>query len=381
MKIKFKFLVSIITSFSLIMSCLLFSSAEENESNKQISIMPLGDSITHGYFGTDGYRKYLYHELDTNGYNIDMVGANNYGSWRPSYTDSNGVTFEYDGDHSGYSGYAIQHITGTETREGILEKIQETDMIATYNPDIVLLQIGTNDILSAYNDGITDRLENLINVILSDMTDPTDVVFVSTIPYMNVEEVYDWFWAYGDAYYNSDHEDFINMIKNYVDEFNASIKTLVEKMQSEGKSVRFADINSVINPETDLQDGVHPNETGYEKMGDYWYGMVTNFLSDEPEETTESNTQQETTEETTASPTDITDVTESATETTLVVTDPYETTTSVTETDITENSTESPDTVLGDINGDNYVNVVDMVKINKFLIRQDELTNEEITRA
>ena len=56
-----------------------------------------------------------------------------------------------------------------------------------------MLQIGTNDILSNYNEGIIDRLENLVNVILEDMNDSDDVVFVSTIPYMDVLMVYDWF--------------------------------------------------------------------------------------------------------------------------------------------------------------------------------------------
>lgn len=251
-----------------------------------VKIMALGDSITDGYFGADGYRKYFYHYMTELGYDIDMVGSKDYGSWRPTYTDSNGVTFDYDGDHSGYSGYAIQYMTGTETRQGILETIQETDMIAACNPDIVLLQIGTNDILSAYNDGIIDRLENLVNVILEDMTDPDDVVFVSTIPYIDVVTRYDWFNSYGDIKWNNTQEAFAEIIKGYVDSYNTQIKQLVTEMQTQGKSVKFADINSVIDPLTDLQDGCHPNETGYEKMGTYWTNLVDSYLSDEPVTTT-----------------------------------------------------------------------------------------------
>ncbi|MDE5648675.1 MAG: hypothetical protein K2I33_02085, partial [Oscillospiraceae bacterium] len=35
-------------------------------------IMALGDSITDGYFGADGYRKYFYHNMTELGYEIDM---------------------------------------------------------------------------------------------------------------------------------------------------------------------------------------------------------------------------------------------------------------------------------------------------------------------
>lgn len=289
-------------------------------------IMALGDSITDGYFGADGYRKYFYHNMTELGYDIDMVGAKNYGSWRPTYTDSNGVTFEYDGDHSGYSGYAIQYMTGTETRQGILETIRETDMIATSDPDIVLLQIGTNDILSAYNDGIIDRLENLVNVILEDMNDPDDVVFVSTIPYMDVLAIYDWFNSYGDVKWQSSQQEFVGIIQSYIDSYNTSIKQMVTEMQTQGKKVKFADINSVINPSTDLQDGCHPNEIGYEKMGSYWASLVDNYLSDEPVVTTAVTTEPIVTTEAQTTVSEITTTTVSTVTTTEPITVPSETT-------------------------------------------------------
>lgn len=295
---------------------------------KSTKIMALGDSITDGYFGTDGYRKYFYHNMTELGYDIDMVGAKNYGGWRPTYTDSNGVTFEYDGDHSGYSGYAIQYMTGTETRQGILETINETDMIAANDPDVVLLQIGTNDILSGYNEGIIDRLENLVNVILEDMTDPDDVIFVSTIPYMDVEEIYSWFWAYGSVQSENTKENFVKIIQDYIDRYNNSIKQMVTEMQTHGKRVKFADINSIIDPSTDLQDGCHPNETGYEKMGSYWANLVDSYLSDEPAVTNAVTTEPEpvvtTNVQTTVS--EITTTTVSSVTTAIPITVPIETT-------------------------------------------------------
>lgn len=257
--------------------------------NEPIKIMALGDSITDGYFGADGYRKYLYHELETMGYSIDMVGAKSGGS---TYTGLNGESFSYDGDHSGYSGYTIEDISGTETRSGILQVIQSTDMVKSCDPDIVLLQIGTNDILSAYNDGIIDRLENLIDVILEDMTEQS-ILYVATIPYFDAVTINDWLWAYGDLKWSNTEEDFAEIVEGYIDSYNNDIENLVFNLQTENKPVKLADINSVINISTDLQDGIHPNENGYEKMGKYWANLLSDELSgnsSQPTETTTKNT-------------------------------------------------------------------------------------------
>ena len=133
------------------------SAVSQTNDSSDVRIMALGDSITDGYWTSGGYRKYLYHELEEKGYtNIDMVGPKGGDSESFNY-HGNYVT--YDGNYAGYSGYAIQYITGTETRQGILETINGDygngkNMIEAYDPDVVLLQIGTNDILSNYNDGI-----------------------------------------------------------------------------------------------------------------------------------------------------------------------------------------------------------------------------------
>ena len=254
--------------------------AAENE--EAVKILSLGDSITDGYWTSGAYRKYMYHDLEQMGYNIDMVGPKGGNSNTFTY---NGQTVSYDDNNAGYSGYAIQEMTTKEHRSGILETIQGTwyngqNMIAAYQPDIVLLQIGTNDILSNYNDGITDRLENLVNVILQDL-DADSTVFVSTIPDIDAYTRADWLGSYGINAWNSTQEEkdqLMETVTGCIDTYNTSIYNLVLKMQSEGKNVQFADINSVVDYQTDLHDGVHPNEAGYENMGNYWAGLLNDFF-------------------------------------------------------------------------------------------------------
>jgi len=247
-----------------------------------VKILSLGDSITDGYWTSGAYRKYMYHDLEQMGYNIDMVGPKGSNSNTFTY---NGQSVSYDDNNAGYSGYAIQEMTTKEHRSGILETIQGTwyngqNMIAAYQPDIVLLQIGTNDILSNYNDGITDRLENLVNVILQDL-DADSTVFVSTIPDIDAYTRADWLGSYGINAWGSTQEEkdqLMETVTGCIDTYNTSIYNLVLKMQSEGKNVQFADINSVVDYQTDLHDGVHPNEAGYENMGNYWAGLLNDFF-------------------------------------------------------------------------------------------------------
>ena len=343
-------------------SSVTVSSAENPDAD--FKIMPIGDSITHGYEVDGGYRRYLSYFLSQKGYDIDFVGPNgNY----PETFDYNGETVSYDGDHCGYSGYAIQYMTGTETRQGILETLQSGNYLATYQPDIVLLQIGTNDILSAYNDGITDRLENLVNYILGEL-DADDTVFVSTIPDIDVAAVYDWFWAYGEVKYNNTLEEFEVIIQDYIDEYNASIPTLVAKLQSEGKNVRFADINSVIDKDTDLKDGVHPHEQGYEKMGTYWCGVLDSFLGGSgPAVTTTTSAAPVTTTSTSYVPTTTTPVstTASTTGTTSISTTTSYVPTTTTPVSTTTSSA-APETTTTQI--DVSYGVYDLVNLSNYLL-------------
>ena len=268
-----KFLKRILSTIvATSMCCTLFggfntirSSADTDDTS--IKILPVGDSITDGYWESGSYRKYMYNYLIENGFNIDMVG--NKGM---DLETSNDIS--YDGNYCAYSGYAIQHITGTEERQGIYEVLVNENIMETYNPDIVLLQIGTNDVLSAYNDGIIDRLENLVDYIISYM-EQDDTLFVTTIPNFDVSVLNDagWLWAYG---WGVPNDELTNTIQSSIDSYNS----------------------------TDLYDGVHPNEVGYQKMGEYWSNVLTSYLKDKSAITTTVTT----------SPIDVTSVEPTTTE-------------------------------------------------------------------
>ena len=266
-----------------------------------IKIMSIGDSITDGY-GTDGsYRKFMYHELTQKGYSIDMVGPQwNWGD--STYEDTaSGESFTYDPAHCGYSGYSIQNFPG---RNGIYETIKEGGYLEQYSPDIVILQIGTNDVIDNYEiDKASERLEVLIDYILSNISSDS-ALFVTTIPDLepNRPDVYDWFANYrhsADWSINYDDDTAEANVQANIKSYNAQVKSLVEKKCSENcQNIYAGDINSVVTDiKTQLKDGVHPNDTGYKLMGNYWAGILDKYLSGS-ESPTETEPQTETVPET-----------------------------------------------------------------------------------
>lgn len=297
-----------------------------------VKIIAMGDSITHGYInGDNGYRKYFCYGLQQNGItNFDMVGPNN--NWSDSATyDWNGTTITYDPAHAGYSGYAIQKIG---SRQGLQETIFDTtyvngdvsgNMMEAYQPDVIMLQIGTNDVLDAQLTGIGDRLEELVDKLIPYVSGDGQVLYLASIPNIDAIERYDWLgayeWTYGVSY-KSDPEKFVATVQAAVDDYNTIVKNLVAKKQAEGAHIEFSDINSTIDISAgDLKDGVHPSEQGYAKMGQYWSNLLTEtyFHGTVTPTTTPTATTTTTTETTTTTTTGTTTATDST---------PAETTTS-----------------------------------------------------
>ena len=172
-------------------------------------------------------------------------------------------------------------------------------MLEVYDPDMILLQIGTNDLLDAQGEDAPERLEALVDKIALYL-DEDDVLFLASIPEIDVEVRNDWLgnyqWIYGIPSYADDPETYIATVERCVDEYNAAIESLVEKKQSEGMNIRFADINSVVDMKNGLYDGVHPNEDGYACMGQYWSEQVLAYLNGTEPVTTTTATEEQPTE-------------------------------------------------------------------------------------
>ena len=196
-----------------------------------IKIMPLGDSITYGQGASGGYRAPLYQLLAKANFNVDFVGTqnNNPTSWLPSI------------DHEGHSGSRIDQIAS-----GFLGWVNSVP-----SPDIILLLIGTNDYGQQHDqDTATNRLDQLIWLITTNRPKAKLVVANLTLRTDN-------------AAYESQIET----------TFNPFIPSLIAKHIALGHHVSFVDLHAALGA-SDLIDGLHPNQSGYNKMAAAWRNAI-----------------------------------------------------------------------------------------------------------
>jgi lysophospholipase L1-like esterase len=224
--------------------------------------MPLGDSITFGagHSTGGGYRVELFHRALADGRAITFVGSQASG---PATVDGR----RFPRNNEGHPGYTIDDSPDHE-RAGILP-LTAAALRATA-PHIVMLMIGTNDLLVRAESGAdsvtsrvdlesaAERLSRLLDVIGQNA--PNALVVVARVPPSSS----DTFNALADTY-------------------NTSLSAMAAARAQAGGHVVLVDMNApfVANPRfyADwLVDGLHPNDAGYAVMGDVWYEAVAPFL-------------------------------------------------------------------------------------------------------
>lgn len=204
-----------------------------------IRIMPLGDSITSGSYGNGkngigGYRAVLWDLCQKAHFQVDFVGTLN---------DPAGAKF--DANHQGWRGWRADQLNTNITA-----------CIALCKPQIVLLQIGVNDILNgAAVDTVATRFDQLLTNLQK--AAPESKVCAATI--MNVLEPNDYK---------------VPMTK--VREFNGRIPQIVAEHARKGMKVQLVDMACEADlQETDFSaDRLPPNDSGYAKIASAWFSTL-----------------------------------------------------------------------------------------------------------
>ena len=239
--------------------------AETVQALDPVKIMPVGDSITNGDGETGGYRKYLDYALKQKGISFDMVGPKKDMNASFNY---NGQNVQYDSDHAGYSGFQIKEVPGwgqAQNTGSLYNELKNGNKVKQYNPDIILLIIGTNDMTANRDLGAcSDDLHSLIDYMLENMNQD-GMVFLASIPE---------FTAYGGS-------------PQRVGNYNNTVKKVAEDYQNSGKHVQFADIHGCLSTSDLSNDNLHPSGKGYEKMGKFWAETISDYLAGSTAATTD----------------------------------------------------------------------------------------------
>lgn len=231
----------------------------EEKEPRSIKLMCMGDSITDGFWLPGGYRITLEEKLKENDLidYVDFVGRKKVGDLD-------------DNECEGYTGYAIDSASPADTIDGSRMGLMKMagPALEAAQPDVILLMIGTNDILSQYKlDTAGERLGELVDVCLDGLAEGGKL-YVATIPVMDATD---------ETYIPSEYFT-VETMDGFVEAYNEQVKAVVEERVSAGKSIELADVNSILTKE-DLYDGVHPNEEGYKKLGEFWYGIVSDYIT------------------------------------------------------------------------------------------------------
>ncbi|MCU0549613.1 MAG: SGNH/GDSL hydrolase family protein [Leptolyngbya sp. Prado105] len=202
-------------------------------------IMPLGDSITQADRYRNSYRRPLWLKLREAGYDVNFVG-----STRSHYL-GNPPNSDFDQDHEGHWGWQADEVLAQLDRWTEQAKL-----------DIVLIHLGTNDILRGQSfDSTIAELRSVIQT-LRKRNPNLKILLAQLIPSQNAEAL--------------------------TQQFNQQIFVLARSLNSKTSPVILVDQFSGFNVSQDTYDGLHPNESGEQKMANRWFQALQTAISNPP---------------------------------------------------------------------------------------------------
>jgi lysophospholipase L1-like esterase len=226
--------------FALLAALLLaatFVAVRPAQAADPVRIMPLGDSIT----GSPGcWRALLWNQLRNAGHtNIDFVGT----------LPPQGCGVGHDGDNEGHGGFLATNIANQNQLPGWLSATR---------PDIVVMHLGTNDVWSNIAPStILTAFGKLVDQMRA--SNPNMKILVAKIIPMNPSNC------------PQCGQRAVNL--------NNAIPAWAGSKSTAQSPITVVDQWTGFNTATDTGDGVHPNNSGNQKIAARWFGPLTSALN------------------------------------------------------------------------------------------------------
>ena len=200
-------------------------------------ILPLGDSITHGFNSSDdaGYRSALFALVVAANQSVTFIGSLPNGPATVS-----GKPFPKN--HEGHDGITVTGITGWVPPAKAF----------TATPHIVLLHIGTNDMTSNADPSTTaSQLDVLVGNLVKAAPDAL-IVVAKIVPL---------------GYTNTNYTNYI-----------AKIPGVVSGHAAKNEHVIMVDMSTLPTSDIRGSGNVHPTDKGYADMANLWYDAIKGYL-------------------------------------------------------------------------------------------------------
>ncbi|MDR3707889.1 MAG: SGNH/GDSL hydrolase family protein [Capsulimonadaceae bacterium] len=222
---------------------------------RRLRIMALGDSITGGTKSSTSYRYYLSKSLrESNFAPFSFVGSLDGIAFGQPPPDT-----DWDMRHEGHPGWTAEEIVqGTlDRRDWKAGKLGGAGGWANvYQPDVVLLDIGLNDLSQGRSPKQAAASVGQVVDALRKANPYVAIALAQVTP--------EWDGEFGSR---------------GVPEFNDRLQLLALKKTTLASPIVVVDLYTGIDPIRDLVDGVHPTDDCHRKLADRWLPAVEHLAS------------------------------------------------------------------------------------------------------
>jgi hypothetical protein len=224
-----------------------------------INILPIGNSITNGTNVYNSYRRSLWQLLHKANYNFDFIG-----SWSSHHMGGPVPNPDFDMDHDGHSGWTAHHIL--EPPDWDKQRGNIDNWLESYRPDIVLMELGTNEVFQCASAG--QGMKDLSIIIDKLRRKNASVkILLAQIPPLGKQ------WAPKKLCGTDTAYDQAIRI------FNETVLQFARKKTTARSPVIIVDQFTGVDPVTEMYDDIHPNTKGELKMAERWYKALRPFLT------------------------------------------------------------------------------------------------------
>jgi len=210
--------------------------AAEMNATAQVRILPLGDSDTSSFAPHSSYRYWLWHRLVDAGFNVDFVGSQH------SVVGGVPANADFDQDHEGHPGWATPDV---------LENINS--IAAATQPDIVLIDLGANDVISGVP--LETTTENFILIIqrLRAVNPQVTILLAQTPPFEGQDKVA------------------MRLLRR-------AIRSVAKRENTRESRVYVVNLFGGFSVKKDTFDGMHPDESGEQKIAKRFFKVLRRVL-------------------------------------------------------------------------------------------------------